>query len=95
MAATQVERLGIVETRVQNLGEKVDELKVEVRENHETIKDQLDQMAVSSSNQHAALAKKIDGLEQAKNKITWMVAGGIAVSGILAGHLDKLLAFFK
>lgn len=95
MAATQVERLGIVETRVQNLGEKVDELKVEVRGNHETIKDQLDQMAVSSSNQHAALAKKIDGLEQAKNKITWMVAGGIAVSGILAGHLDKLLAFFK
>ena len=43
MAATQVERLGIVETKVQNLGEKVDELKVEVRGNHETIKDQLDQ----------------------------------------------------
>lgn len=95
MAATTVERLGIVETKVENLSERVEELKTDVKENRDTIMAQLDEMAMNSSKQHAELAKKIGGLEEAKNKFAWMVAGGVTLFGILAGHFDKLLAFLK
>lgn len=35
--ATTVERLGIVETKVENLNEKVDEIKVDIRDMHDCL----------------------------------------------------------
>ena len=35
--ATTVERLGIVETKVANLNEKIDDLKVDVRDVHDCL----------------------------------------------------------
>lgn len=99
--ATTVERIGIVETKVENLSEKMDHLKVDVKEMHDCLdktrdelKAQLETMYQASCTQHAELAKKISTLEKIREKTTWMVAGGVAVAGIFSGHLDKLLAFF-
>lgn len=99
--ATTVERIGIVETKVENLSEKIDHLKVDVKEMHDCLdktrddlKSQLETMYQASCTQHAELAKKISTLEKIREKTTWMVAGGVAVAGIFSGHLDKLLAFF-
>jgi hypothetical protein len=47
----------------------------------------------ASCDQHAELAKKIGNLEQIRQRMVWMVAGGVAFAGILSGHLDKILAF--
>lgn len=98
--ATTVERIGIVETKVENLSEKMDELKVDVKDMHDCldktrddIKEQLKEMYDASCEQHAELAKKIGNLEQIRQKMVWMVAGGVSVIGILSGHLDKILAF--
>lgn len=99
--ATTVERLGIVETKVENLNEKLDELKGDVKEMHDCLdktrddlKAKLDEMYGASCEQHAELAKKISGLEKIRERTMWMVAGGVAVLGILSGHLKEILAFF-
>lgn len=98
--ATTVERIGIVETKVENLSEKMDELKVDVKDMHDcldktrdSLVEKLDEMYTASCDQHAELAKKISNLEQIRQKMLWMVAGGVAFAGILSGHMDKVLAF--
>jgi len=98
--ATTVERIGIVETKVENLSEKLDDLKVGVKEMHDCLdktrndlKSQLEVMYNASCEQHAELAKKIGNLEQIRQKMIWMVAGGVAFAGILSGHFEKIIAF--
>jgi flagellar capping protein FliD len=98
--ATTVERIGIVETKVENLSEKLDDLKVDVKEMHDCLdktrddlKSQLEVMYNASCEQHAELAKKIGNLEQIRQKMIWMVAGGVAFAGILSGHFEKIIAF--
>ena len=93
MATTQ-ERLGIVETKVENITEKIDDLKTEVSNTKEELKKQLTTMYDASCTQHAELAKKIGELEKIRQKTMWMVAGAVAAFGILSGHVDKILAFF-
>lgn len=98
--ASTTERLGIVETKVENLSGKVDELKVDVKDMHDCLdrtrdelKDQLKVMYDASCTQHAELAKKISSLEKIREKTMWMVAGAVAMAGIFSGHLEKVLAF--
>ena len=100
--ATTVERIGIVETKVENLSEKLDDLKVDVKDMHDCLDktrdgliQKLDEMYDASCTQHAELAKKISGMEKAREKTIWMISGGIAAAGILSGHMDKILAFLK
>jgi hypothetical protein len=100
--ATTVERIGIVETKVENLSEKLDDLKVDVKDMHDcldktrdSLVEKLDEMYNASCDQHAELAKKISNLEQIRQKVVWMVAGGVAFAGILSGHMDKVLAFLQ
>ena len=92
--ATTVERIGIVETKVENLSEKMDDLKVDVKDMHDcldktrdSLVEKLNEMYTASCDQHAELAKKIGNLEQIRQKMVWMVAGGVAFAGILSGHL--------
>ena len=98
--ATTVERIGIVETKVENLSDKMDDLKVDVKDMHDcldktrnSLVEKLNEMYTASCDQHAELAKKIGNLEQIRQKMIWMVAGGVAFAGILSGHMDKVLAF--
>ena len=86
--ATTTERLGIVETKVENLSDKMDDLKVDVKEMHDCLdktrddlKEQLQTMYDASCSQHAELAKKIGDLEKIRQKTIWMVSGGVAVLG--------------
>ena len=75
--ATTAERLGVVETKVENLDEKLDEIKVDVKDMHdcldrtgETLKAQLNSMHQESCRQHNDLANKITELERIKRKYT-------------------------
>ncbi len=88
--ATTVERLGIVETKVENLNEKLDHIQEDVKSSHGEIKEQLQTMYDASCTQHAQLASKIQELEGFRLKWTYLIAGGVAVLGILIVHLDKL-----
>lgn len=93
--ATAAERLGIVETKVANLDEKISHVQGDLKSNHEDIKTQLKTMYDASCTQHAELNKKITELEKFKMKWVYMVAGAATVLGILSGHIDKIEKFLK
>lgn len=86
--ATQAERLAVVET-------KVDNLKQEVNDNHQDLKLQLKTMYDASCTQHAALSKEMDELKKFKNKWTYLALGGIAVLGFVSGHLETIVKLLK
>lgn len=100
--ATAAERLGIVETKVVNLDNKMDELKVDVKEMHDCLDntrdmlaDRLKEMSESSGKQHSELAKKISDMEKLKDKWTYTVMGGIVVLSWATAHADKIIAILK
>jgi outer membrane murein-binding lipoprotein Lpp len=102
---TVAERVGIVETQVANLDEKIDELKVDVKEMHDCLDQtrdgltvKLDQMYSASCTQHAELATKINELEKSKNK---MMMYGMVSMAFVAGlgwtgqlNIQTILKFF-
>ena len=100
--ATTVERLGVVETKVENLNEKLDELKIDVKEMHdcldktrEGLTDKLNEMYDASCSQHSALAKEITELKTQRDKWIWWAAGAVATFGWATGHADILLKLVK
>jgi uncharacterized coiled-coil DUF342 family protein len=117
---SQVERLSIVETKVQHMDSKLDDLKIDVKEMHDCLdktrdglNERLDEMIEEyranrnkfyenakelhedEQREHRELNKKIEDLQQFKQKWVYMVMGGVAVLGWITGHLDKILGFVK
>ena len=100
--ANTAERLGIVETKVQNLDEKLDDLKVDVKDMHDCLDktrngltDKLNEMYDASCSQHSALAKEITELKTQRDKWIWWAAGAVATFGWATGHADILLKLVK
>ena len=103
--ATTVERLGIVETKVENLNEKLDDIKSDVKEVHdcvhrtgETINKALEEMRKESTDQHSVLAGKVSELEKIKSKYTMyamvalaFAAGAGWINAINFPHILKFL----
>ena len=96
------ERVAIVETKVHAIEEKIDELKVGVKDMHDCLdntRDLLDkklcEMADASNSQHAELASKIGDLEKIKNKYTTYAMIGLAFAAgtgwLNSVHLPQLL----
>lgn len=99
---TTTERIGIVETKVQNLDEKLDDLKINVKEMHDCLDktrndltDQLEKMYDVSCAQHTSLAKEISALKSERDRWIWWAAGALAAFGWVSGHADILLQFAK
>ena len=100
--ASTVERLGIVETKVENLDSKIDDLKADVKEMHDcldrtgdSLHAALKEMTKNSAEAHDDLAKKISDLEKFKTKWMYLIMGGIAVMGWIGGHATALSTFLK
>lgn len=100
--ATSQERIGVLETRVEGINEKIDTLKIDVKEMHDCLDKtrddlsaKLDKMYDVSCSQHAALNDKIESIEKIKDKWTYMAWGGLAVIGFLSGHIDKIQTLFN
>ena len=86
--ATAAERLAIVETKVENLDEKLDHLQDDIKSGNQDIKDELKKMYDASCTQHAELAGKIKELEGFKNKwARWAMMGLAFLAG--AGWLGN------
>jgi predicted phage tail protein len=102
MVKSAAERLGIVETKVENLDSKMDELKSDVKEMHDCLdktrddlKAKLDEMYGASCTQHAELAKKMSEMEKLKDKWTYTAAGALVVLSWATAHIDKIMAVLK
>jgi len=79
------ERVAVVETKVINIEEKLDDLKVGVRDMHDCLDntrdlltEKLSEMSQASDAQHNDLYKKINELEKVKSKIIMYSMVGLA-----------------
>jgi flagellar capping protein FliD len=95
------ERIGIVETKVENLNEKMDDLKIDVKDMHDCLDKtrhdltgQLTQMYDASCSQHSQLAKEISELKSQRDKWIWTSAGIIAAIGWVSGHTEMIAKIF-
>ena len=96
--ATSAERLGIVETKVANLDEKLDDLKIDVKDMHDCLDQtrnalaaQLKSMSEESDKQHAEIAVKISAMEKLKDRWTYTVAGVLVAVGWVSAHGTEVL----
>ena len=83
--ATLPERVAVVETKVHQIEEKIDDLKLDVKDMHDCLDNtrdllaaKLKEMSVESTNQHNELAGKISELEKVKSKYTMYAMVGLA-----------------
>ena len=99
--SSTTERVGVLETKVNHIHEKIDDLKTDVKEMHDCLDrtrdclmEELKSMSNKSMDAHSDLASKISDLENSKNRVIFMFAGGVAVFGWVTGHFDLLIKFF-
>ena len=92
------ERIGVVETKVENLNEKLDDLKIDVKDMHDCLDKtrndltgQLTEMYDASCSQHASLAKEISELKSQRDRWVWTSAGIIAAIGWVSGHSEVII----
>lgn len=83
MTKPAVERIGILETKVENLEGKIDDLKETVKANDHDLKAQLKTMYEASCAQHEQLSRDIKEIKNAKDKIL-----------ITAAVIGPIVAFF-
>lgn len=95
--ATTAERLGVVETKVHNLDEKLDELKVDVKDVHDCLDrtrddltGQLEKMYDASCSQHSALAQEISALKSQRDRWVWTVAGILVALSWVSSHFNEI-----
>lgn len=100
--ATVPERVSVLETKVDNIEEKIDDLKADVKVMHDCLDntrdmlaDKLKEMSDASAGRHKELSKKIEDLEQFKQKWVYISAGGIAVLGWVSAHAEQLTTLLK
>jgi len=79
------ERVAVVETKIHAIEEKLDDLKIGVKDMHDCLdntRDMLDkkliEMGEISSKQHDEIFQKINGLEKVKSKVTMYAMAGLA-----------------
>lgn len=76
--ATLPERVAVLEVNVVNINEKMDNLKQDLCDNHNSIIETLKEMRETSVTQHTDMANKIKDLQSVKDK--WMKYGMIALA---------------
>ena len=96
--ATVAERVSVVEVQVANLDEKLDDIKVDVKELHDCLdrtgidlKSQLSSMHNESCRQHTELAAKISEMEKSKDKL--MLYGAIGAAFVAGAGWSGAINF--
>ena len=88
--------IAVLQVQFRNLDEKIDEIKVEVKDLHDCLDRNMDETKIilkefqdSNKKSHDELAEKISGIE----KIKWMLMGAAAVLG--ATGVEAVKAIFS
>jgi hypothetical protein len=87
--ATVAERVSVLETKVNHVDEKIDDIKIDIKDVHDcldrtgaALKTQLSSMHDESCRQHNELAAKITEIEKSKDKLMlYGMVGAAFVAG--------------
>ncbi len=92
------ERVGVLETKVTHIDEKIDNLKVDVKDMHDcldrtrdTLTETLSAMREESTRQHNELAGKVADVEKSKDKL--MLYGAIGAAFIAGAGWSGAINF--
>lgn len=95
--ATVAERVGVLEIKVSHVDEKIDDLKVDVKDMHDcldrtrdSLTETLAAMRAESTAQHNELAGKVSSVEKSKDKLMMYgaMAAAFAAGAGWVGHID-------
>jgi dsDNA-specific endonuclease/ATPase MutS2 len=96
--ATVAERVGVLETKVQHVDEKIDDIKVDIKDMHDcldntrdTLTSTLSSMRAEATIQHNELATKIADMEKAKDKL--MLYGAIGAAFVAGAGWSGAINF--
>lgn len=96
--ATVAERVGVLETKVTHIDEKIDDLKLNVKDMHDcldntrdTLTETLRVMREESTKQHNELAGKVADVEKSKDKL--MMYGAIGAAFIAGAGWSGAINF--
>lgn len=78
MMATVAERVSVLETKIDNFDEKIDDIRQDITANQSSLITALKDMRDTSTSQHAEMADKIKDLQQVKEK--WIKYSMIALA---------------
>jgi hypothetical protein len=103
--ATVAERVSVLETKVNHVDEKIDDIKIDIKDVHDCLdrtgvelKTQLSSMHDESCRQHNELAAKIIEMEKSKDKL--MLYGAIGAAFVAGAgwtgaiNFPMILKFF-
>jgi uncharacterized coiled-coil protein SlyX len=98
LMAAVAERVGVLETKVTHIDEKIDNLKVDVKDMHDCLDRTRDSLASTLSNmqteataQHNELAHKISEIEKSKDKM--MLYGAIGAAFVAGAGWSGAINF--
>lgn len=86
--ATQQERIAVLETKVDNLKEVVND-------SHEQLMTQIDHMREKNTQEHALVMSKLDDLTKFKDKWIWIGGAVLTLLSLVFGHLETILKLFN
>ena len=86
-----IERIAIVEVKVNNLELKIDDLKQDFKEDTQSIQRTLDKMYTASCAQHAELGKEITEIKKTMHGWVMYALGGSAVLGLIIGVYNTFI----
>jgi chaperonin cofactor prefoldin len=96
--ATVAERVSVLEIKVNHVDEKIDEIKVDIKDMHEcldntrdSLTNTLSAMRSEATTQHNELATKIADMEKAKDKL--MLYGAIGAAFIAGAGWSGAINF--
>ena len=96
--ATVAERVGVLETKVQHVDEKIDDIKIDIKDMHDcldntrdTLTSTLSSMRAEATTQHNELATKIADMEKAKDKL--MLYGAIGAAFVAGAGWSGAINF--
>lgn len=103
------ERIAKMEAQVEGIKEDVAAVKQDIKELHsrvttttreitDHIDNKIDALAKSDADQHSAMSKKIDAMNDRVDLLErwkWMIVGGAIAIGYIIGHTELITKFLK
>jgi chaperonin cofactor prefoldin len=96
--ATVAERVGVLETKVNHIDEKIDDIKIDIKDMHDCLDNTRDSLAgtlaamrTEATGQHNELAAKISEIEKSKDKL--MLYGAIGAAFVAGAGWSGAINF--
>ena len=92
--ANQTERIAVLETKMDGVTEKIDDLKHCLNDSHNKLILQIDDMREKNTEEHARVMLMLDELMLFKNKWVWIGGVGLTLLSLVFGHIETIIHLF-